>query len=288
MKKTAFIIREMHPGDIKGSMKLSTAEGWNQTENDWKFLIENPRNTCIVAEYSNAIIGTITAMNYSNKLAWIGMVLVDKEFRGQGVSASLLTAVLKKLSSFRSVKLDATPAGQNIYKKFGFMDEFEILRMTNLAIADVTVEMDKNILPEPVSSNDVKNISDFDQHIFGVNRSSLIKYLLSEYPQKAWMFKRNNLITGIALGRTGNKYHHIGPVFAANIDDAKKLIASAVNELNHQPIVVDVLFDKKDLISWLHENGFTIQRKFVRMYKGKNLFPGDIGNQYLICGPEFG
>ena len=85
----------MHPGDITGSMKLSTAEGWNQTENDWKFLIENPRNTCIVAEYSNAIIGTITAMNYSNKLAWIGMVLVDKEFRGQGASASLLTAVLK-------------------------------------------------------------------------------------------------------------------------------------------------------------------------------------------------
>ena len=288
MKKTAFIIREMHPGDITGAMKLSTAEGWNQTENDWKFLIENPRNTCIVAEYSNTIIGTTTAMNYSNKIAWIGMVVVDKEFRGQGVSASLLTAVLKKLSSFKSVKLDATPAGQNVYKKFGFMDEFEILRMTNLAIADVTVEMDKNILPEPVSSNDVKNISDFDQHIFGVNRSSLIKYLLSEYPQKAWMFKRNNLITGIALGRTGNKYHHIGPVFAANIDDAKKLIASAVNELNHQPIVVDVLFDKKDLISWLHENGFTIQRKFVRMYKGKNLFPGDIGNQYLICGPEFG
>jgi len=160
--------------------------------------------------------------------------------------------------------------------------------MTNLSIADLPIEIDKNMLAEPVGSNDVKQISHFDQNIFGVNRSSLIKYLLSEYPQKAWMFKRNNLITGIALGRTGNKYHHIGPVFAANIDDAKKLIASAVNELKHQPIVVDVMFDKKDLISWLHENGFTIQRKFVRMYKGKNLFPGDIGNQYLICGPEFG
>ena len=288
MKKTAFIIREMHPGDIKGSMKLSTAEGWNQTENDWKFLIENSRNACIVAEYSNTIIGTTTAMNYSNKIAWIGMVVVDKEFRGQGVSASLLTTVLKKLSSFKSVKLDATPAGQNVYKKFGFMDEFEILRMTNLAIADVTVEADENILPEPVASNDVKQISHFDQNIFGVNRPLLIRYLLSEYPQNAWMIKRNNLITGIALGRAGNKYHHIGPVFAANIDDAKKLIASAVNELKHQPIVVDVLFDKKDLISWLHANGFSIQRKFVRMYKGKNLFPGNVDNQYLICGPEFG
>src|SRR6185503_14350588 len=99
MKKTAFIIREMHLEDITGAMKLSTAEGWNQTENDWKFLIENPKNTCDVAECSNTIIGTTTAMNYSNKIAWIGMVLVDKEFRGQGVSASLLTVVLKRLSS---------------------------------------------------------------------------------------------------------------------------------------------------------------------------------------------
>ena len=288
MKKAAFIIREMVPEDDIGAMKLSTAEGWNQTENDWKFLIENPRNTCIVAEYSNTITGTTTAMNYSNKIAWIGMVLVDKEFRGQGVSASLLTAVLKKLSSFKSVKLDATPAGQNVYKKFGFREEFEIVRMTNLSIADLPIEIDKNMLAEPVGSNDVKQISHFDQNIFGVNRSSLIKYLLSEYPQKAWMFKRNNLITGIALGRTGNKYHHIGPVFGNNINDVKTLIASAANKLKDQPIVVDVLSDKNDLIVWLITNGFTVQRKFVRMYKGANLSQGNVESQYLICGPEFG
>lgn len=288
MKQVAFTIREMHPGDIAEAMKLSTAEGWNQTENDWTFLIENPGSTCVVAECSNTIIGTTTAMNYSNNLAWIGMVLVDKEFRGQGVSRSLLKAVLKKLSSFKSVKLDATPAGQNVYKKFGFRDEFEVLRMTNLAVADLQVETEGKILPEYICSDDVKNISDFDQNIFGVNRSSLITYLLSEYPQKVWMIKKNNLITGIALGREGNKYHHIGPVFGNDINDVKALIASAANKLKDQPIVVDVLVDKNELITWLNTNGFTVQRKFVRMYKGENLFPGNVGSQYLICGPEFG
>jgi GNAT superfamily N-acetyltransferase len=288
MKKASFILRDMRAGDITGAMQLSTAEGWNQTENDWKFLIENPENTCVVAECSNTIIGTTTAMNYSDKLAWIGMVLVDKEFRGQGVSRSLLTAVLKRLSSFKSVKLDATPAGQNVYKKFDFRDEFEIVRMTNLSIADLPVEKDENILPEPFESNELKKISDFDENVFGVNRSSLVEYLLSQYPQRAWMIKRNNLIAGIALGRAGNKYHHIGPVFAQNIHDVKRLIASAANELRHEPIVADVLCDKKDLISWLNTNRFTVQRKFVRMCKGKNLYPGNIKNQYLICGPEFG
>ena len=227
MKKAAFTIREMHPEDITGAMKLSTAEGWNQTENDWKFLIENPGNISLVAECSNTIIGTTTAMNYSNKLAWIGMVLVDKEFRGQGVSASLLTDVLKKLSSFNSVKLDATPAGQNVYKKFGFREEFEIVRMTNLSIANIAVQIDEKIFSEYIELKYLHEIIDFDENIFGVNRSSLIKYLLSEYPQKAWMIKRNSLIAGIALGREGNKYHHIGPVFGSNINDVKALIASA-------------------------------------------------------------
>jgi predicted GNAT family N-acyltransferase len=288
MKKTVFIIREMRPTDITGAMKLSTAEGWNQTANDWKFLIENPRNTCIVAEYSNTIIGTTTAMNYSGKVAWIGMVLVDKEFRGQGVSMSMLTDILKKLSSFKSVKLDATPAGQNVYKIFGFKDEFEIVRMTNLSVANISVQNDEKIFAECIEPKTLREIIDFDEYIFGVNRSSLIKYLLSEYPQKAWMIKRNNLIAGIALGRAGNKYHHIGLAFAHNFNDVKILVASAASKLKYQPIVVDVLFDKKDIISWLSTNGFVEQRKFMRMYKGENLFPGNVGNQYLICGPEFG
>ncbi len=102
------------------------------------------------------------------------------------------------------------------------------------------------------------------------------------------MIKRNNSIAGIALGRAGNKYHHIGPVFGGNINDVKTLIVSAANKLKDQPIVVDVLSDKKDLISWLNTKGFTVQRKFIRMSKGANLFQGNVDNQYLICGPEFG
>lgn len=288
MKKATFIIREMRPEDITAAMKLSTAEGWNQTENDWRFLVEDFQNTCIVAECSNTIIATATALNYSGIVAWIGMMLVAEEFRGQGVGNSLLTDIVKKLSSFKSVKLDATPAGQNVYKKFGFKDEFEIVRMTNLSVSNISLQNDEKIFSERIELKYLNEIIDFDENIFGVNRSSLIKYMLSEYPQKAWVIKRNNLIEGVALGRVGNKYHHIGPVFAANISDAKNLINSALNELKNKPVVADVLFDKKDIIGWLNTNGFTVQRKFVRMYKGENLSPGNGTNQYLICGPEFG
>src|SRR6266498_3420453 len=109
MKKTVFIIRPMQLSDMVYAMKLSNAEGWNQIEKDWKLLIESPQNVCMLAECNKKIIGTTTAMNYSNQMAWIGMVLVAKEYRGQGVSKSLLTNILEKLESVKSIKLDATP-----------------------------------------------------------------------------------------------------------------------------------------------------------------------------------
>ena len=176
MKKTAFILRPMELNDIGSAMKVSTAEGWNQTEKDWKLLVENPGNVCIVAECDNKVIGTTTAINYSNQVAWIGMVLVDKEYRGHGISKSLLTTIFKKLESCKSVKLDATPAGQQVYKKFDFKDEYLIARMTNTSMKNLPADDDADILPEPIQLKHIREIIELDEIIFGANRAQLIQH----------------------------------------------------------------------------------------------------------------
>jgi ribosomal protein S18 acetylase RimI-like enzyme len=287
MKKKDFMIRPMQLSDIVDGMKLSGAEGWNQTEKDWKLLIENPHNVSMLAECNKKIIGTTTAINYSNRISWIGMVLVAKEFRGQGVGKSLLTNILKKLEPFKSIKLDATPEGQRIYKKFDFKDEYLITRMTNASMKSLSAD-DDDVSAEPIQLTHIDEITVLDELVFGANRKQLVESLIKEYPHKAWLLKRNNLIAGFALGRTGNKYHQIGPVFASNINDVKILIRKALKELTNQPVVMDVLCEKGDLINWLNSIGFIMQRHFVRMYKKENPFPGIINKQYLICGPEFG
>ncbi len=288
MKKTAFILRPMELSDIGSAMKLLNTEGWNQTEKEWKLLIENPENVCMVAESDNKVIGTTTAINYSNQVAWIGMVLVDKEYRGQGVSTSLLTNIFKRLESCKSVKLDATPEGQQVYKKFDFKDEYIIARMANLSMKSLSSDDDNDKLPEPIQLKHIQKIIALDEFVFGANRTRLIEALVREYPDKAWLLKRNNRITGFALGREGNKYHQIGPVVASNTNDAKILITKALKKLGNQPIIVDVLCDKEDLFNWLNSIGLIKQRSFIRMYKKENPFPGVIDKKYLICGPEFG
>jgi GNAT superfamily N-acetyltransferase len=288
MEKISFTLRPMHASDIKQGMRLSIAEGWNQTEKDWTLLIENRGNICLVAETKNKIIGTTTAINYSNEIAWIGMVLVNKEYRGRGVSTSLLTNILEKLRACKSIKLDATPVGQPVYKKFGFRDEYLITRMINPSMKNYLMNNDIDILPEPILPEHVEEIAALDESIFGANRITLIRYVIKEYPHKAWILKRNNKIEGFVLGREGNKYNHIGPVMASTTFDAQILISKALNKLNNQPVIMDVLNDKKELLRWLQSIGFLIQRQFLRMHKNENLFPGIIDKEHAICGPEFG
>jgi GNAT superfamily N-acetyltransferase len=286
MKKPDFIVRPMQPGDVADAMKLSEAEGWNQTPTDWKLLIEGSQNVCLLAQRGKKIIGTTTAINYANRIAWIGMVLVEREHRRQGISKTLLTNILEKLEGVKSIKLDATPEGQHVYKQFDFNEEYLIARMINASMKKLPA--DDHVSPEPTMLNDLEEIIDLDELVFGANRTQLIESMIKEHPEKMGVLRRNNSIVGFALGRKGSKYHHVGPVFGSNINDVKTLIKKALNELTHQPVVMDVLSDKEDLITWLNSLGFVPQRHFVRMYKTQNPFPGTIDKQYAICGPEFG
>jgi GNAT superfamily N-acetyltransferase len=283
----SFKVRPMLLDDLDHAMNLSKAEGWNQTEKDWRLLIESPLNTCLVVENFKRIIGTATALSHSNKTAWIGMVLVDKDFRGQGAGKILMTHLLEKLRHFKSIKLDATPAGQPVYTKLGFVEEHKIYRITNPSMKKLTCDQ-SDLGIKPIRSERFREIIKFDKQIFGVDRTYLLETLFRNYPDKAFMIERNNKFYGYTLGRDGNRFNYIGPVFASSSGDAKKLLSEALKSLINLPVAVDVLQDKRDLIIWLESIGFTKQRHFVRMYLRSNPYPGIVKNQYLISGPEFG
>ena len=277
----------MRAADLDQALGLSLNEGWNQTMNDWKFLFENPENVSIVAEKDNRVAGTATALNHENKIAWIGMVLVDKSLRGQGAGKMLLENIISRLKHVESVKLDATPAGEPLYRKLGFIAEHNIFRMTsdslNYSSAIVLSGESDNINQENLSE-----VVKLDRKIFGADRSYLLMNLLSGNPDRAFYLKKDNSPEGYAFGRAGSRFNYVGPVNALTQESARELILKSLKSLNDQKIAIDILEDKVDVISWLESIGFVKQRHFVRMYLKVNPYPGIVNNQYLISGPEFG
>jgi predicted GNAT family N-acyltransferase len=283
----SFKIRPMILNDLDQAIGLSNTEGWNQTEKDWRLLLENPLNSCLVAEHHNRVAGTATALNHSNKVAWIGMVLVDKSLRGQGAGKMLLTNIIDTLNQVESIKLDATPAGQPLYQNLGFIEEHKIFRMTNTSLNNLFPKESDNE-PRHIDRESFSEVLKLDKSIFGADRSYLLQALLQYYPGKAFLLRRNHILDGYIFGRDGIRFNYLGPVFALSSESARILIAKALESLNNQPVAMDILQDKEDLVKWLESIGFVKQRHFIRMYLKYNPYPGIVENQYLISGPEFG
>ena len=123
-------IRVMTEQDIPAGLRLNTLSGWNQTSADWeRFLASSPQG-CFVMEDGTKVVGTAATICYENRFAWIGMVLVDPEYRKQGIGTQLLNKSIEHLdhSNISTIKLDATPLGKPLYAKLGFVNEFEIER----------------------------------------------------------------------------------------------------------------------------------------------------------------
>lgn len=123
-------LRVMTKADVPAGLRLNELAGWNQTADDWHRFLEASPDGCFVAEEQGEVRGTATTISYENRFAWIGMVLVDPEYRKQGFGTQLLHRTIEYLDGRKipTMKLDATPLGQPLYRKLGFVTEYEIER----------------------------------------------------------------------------------------------------------------------------------------------------------------
>lgn len=286
MKNILYTMREMQLSDMPELMYLKNEEGWNQTEQDWEMLIKYKGSVNLVAEIEDQIIGSLTAINYVNKIAWIGMMLINKKYRRMGISKSLLNAAIEELKVCDSIKLDATPAGHHVYEKIGFIDEYDIDRITNPSVKNIS--QSEKIKAQKASIGELNEIAELDEEIFGANRKEMLTNLFIRYPELALTIKEDNKIVAFSFGRKGTKYIQIGPVYASTDEECKALIATCANKIVSKPVVLDLLSDKDGIKNWLSENGFEKQRSFKRMYWNNNPYSGLTERQYLITGPELG
>ena len=280
-------IRRMVPQDVPSAMELKEAEHWNQTEEDWNFLLKLNPDLCWVATADEKVVGTVTAINYNNHLSWVGMMLVSKQHRGRGLSSKLLACVLEQLKPCPAVKLDATAEGRFVYTKFGFEDELTIYRMVRPA-HQPTAGHQRESSAEVLTRKEIEQVVACDQEIFGANRTELLHHLYEHSLKLAWLIRPAHAVTAYAFSRAGSQYRHIGPLGASDTTEARSLLSRAIKDLPPLPLVVDVLASQQEFIAWLEDCGFEIKRQFVRMYRRENPIPGTIKNQFLIAGPEFG
>lgn len=281
--------REMTKLDVLTGLRLNTLAGWNQTDADWfRFLDASPAG-CFVAEQNARVLGTATTISYKDRFAWIGMVLVDPEYRKQGIGTQLLKRTIQYLDqrTIPTMKLDATPQGEPLYRKLGFVTEYEIERW----ILKRTTNTIASVGPSPkvlLHDAQLQCILKLDQEAFGADRSFLLNSLRDSSPDLAIGAWSNGLPQGYAFGRSGLFADQLGPWMAKNRTVAECLLQEFLTRSLRETLLVDCLTGNPIATELLRSRGFVHSRRLTRMFRGPNAHPGNPEYLCAILGPEFG
>jgi GNAT superfamily N-acetyltransferase len=274
--------RLMTAEDIPEGMRMKDVAGWNQTADDWmRFLTATP-DGCFVAECDGQVVGTSATIIYEGRFAWIGMVLVDAAYRGRGIGRALLECAIRYLDSRNvpAMKLDATPQGKPLYKKLGFVSEYEIERWMLRGQSAV-------VLPGK-GTVEIEDVLRLDREIFGADRGQLLRSLAEAAPDFALADRQGEEIIGYTFGRRGSRAGHLGPWVARNEDAASRLLDAFLSRSGKDLIFVDCAQSNPWAIPLVKNRGFEFSRPLTRMFRGTNKYAG---RPELVCGvlgPEFG
>ena len=243
-------VRRMTPDDVPAATQLSAEAGWNQTADDWRMLLELAPEGCFAIEVKGQLAATTTLLCYGQRLAWIGMVLTTRPYRGRGFARRLLTEALAQADprQIESVKLDATDQGRPLYEKMGFRFEQTVERWTRPRL-------------QIVSRRTAKPAKDPSAKSFGADRAQLLDKLAAR--NSPFMLDRSCLFT-----RAGRQTAYLGPSVCENPKTARRLFERA---LGSSAWYWDLLPLNTNAVALAQELGFSPQRTFSRMVRGKDL-----------------
>jgi ribosomal protein S18 acetylase RimI-like enzyme len=134
MMMESFALRLFKESDIEFAYETIKIEGWNYSEKDIKRMFSYNPSGCFIAETDNKQVGHVFSVNYG-RLGWIGLLIVRAECRGKGVGTALMKKAINHLSAsgVETIKLEAVFTIANLYRKLGFVDEYDSLRFLGIA-----------------------------------------------------------------------------------------------------------------------------------------------------------
>jgi GNAT superfamily N-acetyltransferase len=294
-------IRLLTTADLDGALGLSTATGWNQRLADWRLLLQLAPAGSFAAVADNRIVGTAIGIDYGT-FGWVAMMLVDPAWRGQGLGARLLEEAMGAVPPEIPIRLDATPLGRPLYRRYGFEGEAELTRHVAEPLdlargrpSRPSVDLRSDFAPRDVrglTPADLPAVVARDDRIFGAHRRILLEWALDGAGQYAHVID-TEAGAQYCFGRPGRLFDQIGPVAAADDDTARALVSAALRAADGRALVIDTFDRHRGFSNWLQSLGFNASRPLFRMRRSARTSaaseaPRERLHERAIMGPEFG
>ena len=254
----------MRTTDIPFAVRLTNQEGWSIPARDFRRLLSLDGRGSFVASEGRRRVGLATTTRYDRRIAWIGNVVVNREYRGRHIGQRLVEHAINYLSNarIRHIALYCFKENVPFYTKLGFVrgQRFVRLRRASEPLAN----------PEVASSAKGLSISSLlalDRRGFGADRGHLITLLLGE--GFAWYLGyRVGSSASYVLVKSYDDMNEIGPWISFGLDSREldSMLHTVISKSGRKPIEVTSPLT--------NDNGLNIMKKrgFLTINEGRIMF----------------
>lgn len=278
---------ELTSRDAPSGLRLSRLANWNQTLQDWKFLLTKGVGFGFQTK-DRLLISSMIALPLGPRHGWISMVLTDPEWRRRGLAKQLMGKGIDILEQRGLIPtLDATPDGETVYRAIGFCGDTGLARWKVSPDPSLTPSIVEHSLRlRRVAQSDLDRLADWDRRQSGCDRAAILRFLWNNRPDLAHVaLDADGDIRGYTMGRSGDRLPQIGPLVAVDSSSAHHLLKTALLQVDG-PVYVDAFDQNQPALAQTTGGAWSRERGFTRLLKSSSASPETASSAYLAAGPE--
>jgi GNAT superfamily N-acetyltransferase len=256
-------LREMTADDLEAVSALSRAVRWPHRLEDLAVMLQVGEGA--VVEDATGLVGTAMGWRYGEDVGTLGMVIVRADRRRQGLGRQLTEELMRRLGS-RSIRLNATEDGLDLYKSLGFVPTATICQHQGSAFTAPMPRLRKGERVRPMALSDGAVVAALDRAATGMDRTKLLDALRGQ--AQGVILDRSGDASGFALFRRFGHGYVVGPVVAPDQEGARTLITHWLGSQAGKFIRIDVTGDS-GLADWLTQLGLEGVDEVVTMVRGR-------------------
>ncbi len=289
--------------DFKDIFRIAKTTDWDETLNDIQRYLRNPHHKYILLVNPEGVIIAITLTVTYGDVGFIGHVIVEPEMQGMGIGQEIMIEATNYLlyNGCKTIKLDAVQKARTLYERVGYKFELNSLRF----YLDISTEEKQALFKEKrmkftkefplhnVKEDDLAEILEADEEMFGCSREGLLKLLFEEFSEYAFITRdTNDFLAGYSFGVVENKTLRIRAGLSDSLQTTINLIDAAIITALETDEIEGVSIGMAENSKWgikaMDALGFAKTGYSLRMYTGEKTEATNNPSYFAIGHPAKG
>lgn len=259
------------PDDIAPLHALSVAVGWMHRAEDWAVALRLGEGIFLTDEIGRPF-GSAMWFPVADDLGMVGMVITTPRLQERGAGTWMMQQILGRTGG-RDLGLNATRAAFRLYLTLGFQAGLTVWQHQGVVTAltdaptDATAPYAASARVRPMRPEDRAAIHALDTRAYTAHRRVALDMFL-DHSTGTVSQDAAGRITGYALCRRFGRGHVVGPIVAADADEAAALTAPHLAEHMGRYIRIDTRETEGAFIDLLNNHGLRMQDSVTTMTLG--------------------